>query len=159
MAELVITLRLPLDRAEVWRRLWSAPRHTAVIPLTVVTSSARRGRLDVAGARVRARTAVGPWGFDDDMETVAVSTPEGDGPWRCRIVKRGKVVRGAIDATACALELPGGRAATELRWRQRISVAGLPRALDPVTAAVAWVAYRATIRRIVDAQAVRGLRR
>ncbi|MCG7321150.1 MULTISPECIES: hypothetical protein [Arsenicicoccus] len=152
MAELAITLRLPLPREVVWRRLWSASRHTASIPLTVVTSSAPEGRLDVDGALVRARTTVGPWGFDDDMETVAVATPEGDGPWQCRIVKRGKVVHGAIDAVARTVELPGGRSGTELRWRQRITVTGMPRVADPLTAAVAWVAYRTAISRIVSGE-------
>ena len=152
MSELAITLRLPLPRDVVWRRLWSASRHTASIPLTVVTSSVPEGRLDVEGALVRARTAVGPWGFDDDMETVSVTTPEGDGPWECRIDKRGKVVHGAIDAVARTVELPGGRSGTELRWRQRITVTGMPRVADPLTAAVAWVAYRTAISRIVSGE-------
>ena len=88
-------------------------------------------------------------GHVDDMETVAVATPEGDGQWQCRIVKRGKVVHGAIDAVARTVELPGGRSGTELRWRQRITVTGMPRVADPLTAAVAWVAYRTAISQIV----------
>ncbi|AKT51605.1 hypothetical protein [Arsenicicoccus sp. oral taxon 190] len=146
MAEIAITLTVPLPREVVWRRLWSPSRHTAAIPLTVVTSTS--DPMAQPGSRVVARTSVGPVGFDDVMEVVDVATPP-DGAWECRIHKRGRVIRGAIAVTVQDRTGSQDGVVSEVRWRQRIFVAGLPAVLDPVVGGAAWLAYRTGIRRII----------
>ncbi|WP_409483324.1 hypothetical protein [Arsenicicoccus dermatophilus] len=143
MADLVLNLRIPLPRELVRERLWCADRHTEEIPLTTVSTSGN-GRLDQVGAEILARTGWWPLAVDDRMLVLDVSCPE-DGPWRYRIVKIGTVVRGSVDATLVPAE---AGAATDLVWRQRVSVIGVPRWADPLTAAVARMAYASAIRRI-----------
>ena len=87
MARFALDVRSPHPPARAWAALWDLDRHTALIPLTTVT-----GTTDVGG-RFSARTAVGPFGFDDPMEIVEWCPPA-----RARIVKRGTVVRGSIKA-------------------------------------------------------------
>lgn len=147
VAEIVIRVSVPLPREDVWRRLWDPARHTGAIPLTVVSSPPS---MAAVGARVTARTAIGAWGFDDTM-TVTGVVDEGPGPWACRLVKTGRVVRGTVAATVTACPGHDGAPGTDLVWRQRLTIRGLPAAADPVVAAVAWAGYRAALRRIVGA--------
>lgn len=116
------TAPLPLD--ETWRRLTAWHRHGDAVPLTrvTVTTAPPTG----PGTRLVARTGLGPLAFDDPME-VTVWEPPGDGaPGRCRLEKRGRVVRGWAE-----IEVrpgPGGR--TRVRWHEELSVRLLPAALD-----------------------------
>lgn len=139
-----LRLEVPLPRAVVWERLWDAARHTRFIPLTTVEPA--EGHIARTGHRFTAHTGVGPVGVDDVMIVREAATPR-QAPWLCRVEKVGRMVHGSITATA--LEPRAGT--TELVWRQSLRIVGLPRALDPVVAAVARRAYAVTIRRIIGA--------
>ncbi|MFF4895417.1 SRPBCC family protein [Streptomyces sp. NPDC001068] len=118
------TVPLPID--EAWRRLteWSA--HADAVPLTRVTvltdPPTRVGTVFVA------RSGLGPLAFEDPMEVTVWEPPEDGGPGRCRLVKRGRVVRGW--AELAVHPGPGGR--TRVSWHEELAVRGLPSALDPL---------------------------
>ncbi|GAA4813726.1 SRPBCC family protein [Streptomyces ziwulingensis] len=114
------TAPLPLD--ETWRRLTEWHRHGAAVPLTRVTVTPDAPTR--VGTLVVARTGVGPLAFDDPMEVTVWEPPHDDGPGRCRLEKRGRLVRGWAE-----IEVrpgPGGR--TRVLWRERLDV--LPSPLD-----------------------------
>ncbi|GGU46824.1 hypothetical protein GCM10010259_42240 [Streptomyces daghestanicus] len=114
----------PLPPAEAWRRLTTWQRHGDVVPLTRVTvlTPPPTG----VGTRFVARTGLGPLAFDDPMEVTVWEPPGEDGaPGRCRLEKRGRLVRGWAE-----IEVgpgPGGRA--RVRWREELTVRPLPSAL------------------------------
>lgn len=160
MARVALRVPSPLPPAACWERLVDARVHTAAVPLTRVRADG--GSFGRPGATLVARTALGPVGFDDPM-TVDVA----DGH-RLHLRKRGRVVRGWVRATVTpapdgAPGRAGGRAAgraaggspgptaggSVVAWEQEITVAGVPRALDPVVGAVAARAYAAALRAIV----------
>lgn len=87
MAVFRVVRHTPLSPAETWRRLTDWPRHGDVVPLTRVT--VRTAPPGGRGTVFVARTGVGRLGFDDVMEVVAWEPPV-----RCRLEKRGAVVRG-----------------------------------------------------------------
>ncbi|MFD5805530.1 SRPBCC family protein [Streptomyces sp. NPDC048171] len=116
------TAPLPLD--EAWRRLTTWSRHGDAVPLTRVTvetpGPTRRGTVIVA------RTGGGPFAFDDRMEVTVWQPPGDDTPGRCRLEKRGRLVRGWAE-----IEVrpgPGGR--TRVLWREELDVRLLPSAFD-----------------------------
>jgi hypothetical protein len=122
------TAPLPID--EAWRRLTEWPRHADTVPLTRITvvtdPPTREGTLLVA------RTGIGPLAFDDPMEVTVWHPPSDGEPGRCRLVKRGRVVRGWAE-----LEVrpgPGGR--TRVLWREELRLRWLPPLFDrPLAAA------------------------
>lgn len=138
MARFVVQVRSPLPPAQAGERLLDPARHSGAVPLTTVT-----GSMSEAGARFVARTG-GRLGFDDPMVVRALHRTD-DGLLLV-IDKQGRVVHGRIRAQL----RPDGQG-TALRWEQVIALAGLPRFLDPVLAAVARGAYGATLRRILAA--------
>ena len=128
-----IDLPVPGPPAEVWGRLWDLDRHTAAVPLTVVSG----GPLG-PGVRFVGRTRLGPVHVDDVMVV-----REWDPPRRCVVEKVGSPLGGRIEAT---LEpAPGG---TRLRWRQRYVVAGVPDALVALARPAVRAAYLQALRRI-----------
>jgi carbon monoxide dehydrogenase subunit G len=114
---------------QVWERVTDWRRHGDVVPLTTVT---------VDGDRFTARTGLGPLGFDDVMEVVSW-----DPPRRCRIEKRGRLVRGWAEIDV--RPRPDGGA--HLTWREDIHVRGVPRFLAPLES----FAGRLLFTRTVDA--------
>lgn len=155
MASFALDVPSPHPPGRAWAALWDLRAHTALIPLTTVKGTTG------AGGRFVARTALGPWGFEDPMEVVRWCPPApaedasasgAAGPAGCRaipghavIVKRGRVIRGRIEVRITPDEGIGSR----IRWAQEISVAALPALADPLVAAVARLAYGAVLRRLV----------
>jgi hypothetical protein len=119
---------VPLAPAEAWHRLTRWERHGDTVPLTRVTAEppgpTRRGTLVVA------RTGAGPLAFADPMEVTVWQPPREETPGRCRLVKRGRVVRGWAEIEVGAE--PGGR--TRVGWREELDVRFLPPLLDGLLA-------------------------
>ncbi|MFF4471585.1 SRPBCC family protein [Streptomyces sp. NPDC001599] len=124
MAVFSLERTAPLAPAEAWRRLTRWERHGDTVPLTRVTAEppgpTRPGTLVVA------RTGAGPLAFDDPMEVTLWEPPRADAPGRCRLVKRGRVVRGRAEIEVGTA--PGGRA--RVRWREELDVRLVPPLLD-----------------------------
>ncbi|MBE7188565.1 SRPBCC family protein [Jatrophihabitans endophyticus] len=109
---------LPVD--EAWVRLTDWPRHGDHVPFTVVeiTTPPPTG----VGTVFVARTGLGRLGFDDVMEIVGWDEPAGGSAGRCRIEKRGRVMKGWAELTVEPLG-PGSRTT----WREEAAPAHLPR--------------------------------
>ncbi|MEU8761344.1 SRPBCC family protein [Streptomyces sp. NPDC048659] len=118
----------------VWRRLTDWPAHGAQVPLTrtTVLTAGPSG----VGTRFTARTGLGRFGFDDPMEVVVFEPPAPGRTAVCRLVKLGRVVRGA--ASFEVAETPGG---SRVVWTEELSVRGVPAALDPVLALAGRVLF------------------
>lgn len=129
-----IDLLAPGPPEEVWGRLWDLDRHTAAIPLTTV-----HGGTLGAGAGFTARTALGPVGFDDDMQVITWQPPR-----HAVIGKVGRVLRGRIEVVL----RPAGPD-TRLRWRQSFGVTGVPDAVARYAAPAVRAAYLSALRRLV----------
>lgn len=119
--------------ADVWARLWDLDRHTEAIPLTTV-----QGGTLGPQASFTARTALGPLGFDDDMEVVRWEPPR-----HAAIAKVGPVLRGTIEVHL----RPAGQD-TRLLWRQTYGAAGVPDGLARYAAPLVRAAYLSSIRRL-----------
>ncbi|MGA5822955.1 SRPBCC family protein [Kitasatospora sp. NPDC094028] len=139
MARFVLTRRSPLPPAECWRRLTDWPRHGDRVPFTrvgVVRGDGRSGDLIVA------RTRIGPLRFDDPMEIVELTAPAPGRDGHCRLVKRGRAVRGG--AVLRVRAAAGG--GSEASWAEELRIAGLPALFDPVVARIG----RAVFGRLLD---------
>jgi hypothetical protein len=145
VASFDVHLRPDLPAAEAWRRVLDLRAHSVVIPLTTVRGDQLEAADLVPGSRFVARTALGPLGFDDVMVVDEISQPTDGSGARALIRKEGRVIRGDIEL----LVTPRGDGGSTLDWTQRISVRGVPRALDPVVARVAGAAYGRTIRQLL----------
>lgn len=122
---------------QTWERLWDLDRHTAAVPLTVVTG----GPLAL-GSRFVGRTKFGPLHLDD-----VTVVREWDPPLRCVIEKVGTPLRGRIEATLTPL----GTGQTTLHWRQSYAVARLPDRLVGLARPLVRLAYAHALRRITHA--------
>ncbi|MEU1285063.1 SRPBCC family protein [Kitasatospora sp. NPDC005856] len=134
MARFVLIRRTPLPPAECWERLTAWPRHGERVPFTRVRVVRGTGR--EAGDVVLARTALGPLRFDDPMELTELVTPGPGREGRCRLVKRGRPVRGWAELRVRAV----GGGSTAL-WTEELAVVGLPRLADPVLAGAGRVVF------------------
>lgn len=144
VAHFDVRILSPLPADEAWARILDLNAHSAVIPLTTLTGDTLYAAGLVPGSRFVARTALGPVGFDDRMVVDEITQPtERDGA-SARIRKEGRAIRGIIHLTVTPVA-DGSR----VEWSQDISVRGVPRALDPVVARVAWAAYGSTLRRLL----------
>ena len=114
LIEIVREVRITPD--EAWARLTDWPRHGDHVPLT---------RIERTDGGFDAFTGIGRFGFHDPMDVV-----EWHPPTSCRLEKRGRLVRGW--ARIEVEPLPSG---CRVRWREDISVRGVPRALDGITRA------------------------
>ncbi|MFJ1809288.1 MULTISPECIES: SRPBCC family protein [unclassified Streptomyces] len=137
---------VPLSPDDAWRRLTQWPRHGDVVPLTRVTvltpPPTREGTVLVA------RSGLGPLAFDDRMEVTVWQPPSPDGPGRCRLDKRGRVVRGWAE-----IEVrpgPGGRA--RVVWREEVRVRFLPPLFDPLLGAAARSVFGRAVNRLLRGQ-------
>ena len=117
---------VPLSPQDAWRRLTQWSRHGDVVPFTRVLvltpPPTREGTVFVA------RSECGPLAFDDRMEVTVWQPPTDDAPGRCRLEKRGRVVRGWAE-----IEVrpgPGGR--SRVIWREELGVRLLPGFFDPL---------------------------
>ncbi|MGX2993808.1 SRPBCC family protein [Streptomyces sp. JNUCC 64] len=138
MALVVLERRTPLDPAEAWERLVDWERHGAFVPLTrlTVTPPPPVG----PGTTVVARTGIGRFGFDDPMEVVEWVPPHGGGAGRCRLEKRGRLVRGWAEIRVRP-EATGAR----VEWREDLRVRGVPALADPLLAAAGRLAFGRTV--------------
>jgi hypothetical protein len=172
MAHFTVRRRAPVAARVAWERVLDLHAQEQVIPFTTVRRSpaaaadatspssadaaiggsgpggraaATDGELRV-GTRFVGRTACGPVGFDDPMVVEALRRPTDELPGFARIRKEGTAIRGWIYLTVTA----EGPASSQVVWSQVISVRGVPRALDPLVAAVARAAYGWAVGRLLE---------
>lgn len=121
MSELEITsrIRVRADPQRVWELAMDWSRQGEWIPATVV-----RGGTGV-GARVEARTGVGPAAFTDTMVITEWAPPR-----RCVVRHTGRVVRGS----GVFEVVPQGEF-SEFRWTELIDLP-VPEAVRPVATAI-----------------------
>lgn len=144
MSRFRICLACALPPEEAWRRVLDLRAHGAVLPLTTVLGERLAADDLRAGDRFVARTAIGPLRLDDAMLVEAIVPPGQGRPGHARIRKQGRAVRGWIE-----LRVAASAYGSTVDWRQEITVWGVPRLAGPVTAAVARLAYRAALRRLL----------
>ncbi|MEU1180988.1 SRPBCC family protein [Streptomyces sp. NPDC005820] len=135
------TVPLPLE--EAWRRLTEWPRHGEVVPLTRVTVVTPPPTGE--GTVVVARSGLGPLSFDDRMEVAVWHPPGADEPGRCRLEKRGRVVRGWAEIEVWPG--PGGR--TRVVWREELGVRFLPFPFDPLLRATARQVFGRAVNKLL----------
>lgn len=126
---------VPLSPQDAWRRLTQWSRHGDAVPFTrvhVLTPPPTR-----EGTVLVARSGVGPLAFDDRMEVTGWQPPDADGPGRCRLDKRGKVVLGWAEIEV--RPAPGGR--TRVIWREELRLRFLPSLFDPLVKASAGMVF------------------
>lgn len=136
MAQFEVRRETSLPAADAWSRLTDWEGHGQFIPLTTVTRSGAG-----VGSTFSARTALGPFGFDDIMDVTMWEPPAGDRPGRCRIVKRGRVISGWAELVVT----PTATGST-VRWLEEASIRRIGRALDLPSR----VASRVIFGRLVD---------
>jgi hypothetical protein len=128
-----------LSPQDAFARLTDWARHAEFLPFTTIRLA---GLIrDDVGARFVARTALGPFHFDDPMEVSYWQPPTDDEPGVCRVVKHGKVVLGSA-----VLTVTPSREGCVVRWQEDAQVRGPGRLL-------AWPSRVAGMRvfgRLVD---------
>ncbi|NGN64546.1 SRPBCC family protein [Streptomyces sp. A7024] len=142
MAYFHLERHVPLPAAEAWRRATDFARHADGIPATRIV---RSGDIAAVGGRFTARTGWRRVGFDDPMEIVRWQPP-GDGgtPGRCRLEKRGRLVRGWAE-----IEVYGEGAGTRVGWREELRPLGMPRVFDPLLARAARAVFGRALDRLL----------
>ncbi len=143
MVTFLLERTAPLPLPEAWRRLTEWPRHAEAVPLTRVTVTTPGPTRE--GTRFVARSGLGPLSFDDVMEVTVWQPPGDDIPGRCRLEKRGRVVRGWAE-----IEVqpgPGGRA--RVVWREELRVRWLPGAFDGVLRSAARYMFGRAVNRLL----------
>lgn len=136
-----LQLHVPDPATRVWDRLVELDRHTAAVPLTLVTPVGERMH---EGLNFAGETRLGPVGFVDTMVVKRADPPAAPHPGRLVVEKFGPVA-GRVEATVEQVAT-----GTLVVWRQSLQPAWLPAALRPLGAALAKLAYGAGIRRIVS---------
>jgi hypothetical protein len=146
VAQFAVSQEVRAPAGLVWDAMVDWPRHGDWAPLTVVrvTTSLAGG----VGAEFVARTGVGLLAFDDPM-TVELWQPPGgnapdDGPGRCEVIKRGRVVLG--QAGFSVIPLAGGRCRVD--WDEDVTVRPhrVTRFAGPLLSLAGRVGFGATLR-------------
>lgn len=143
----MVTIEATVDVDAPTTRTWSAlvdwPAHGAWTPLTTVRVISDRP--DGLGARFVGRTGVGPVAFDDPMEIVEWSPPQGEQPGRCAVRKRGRVVLGSARFEVHPL----GPRRSLVVWREDVDLppVWLTRPLGPLVSLAGRVVLRRVLRR------------
>lgn len=135
-----------LAPSEAWRRLTDWPRHGDAVPLTrvTVTTPPPAG----PGTELVARTGIGPLAFDDRMEVTVWRPPREGGGGRCRLEKRGRLVRGWAEIEVAPD--PGGAGRTLIGWHEELRLPlPLPRPVDGLLARVARRAFARAVDRLL----------
>ena len=144
MAEFLIRAESPRPATACFARLVDWDALSAAIPLTRLR---HEGRPRV-GQRFVARTGLGRLGFDDVMAVEVLNPPAGDAvgasPGVVEVVKTGRVIGGRVRWTVTPLE-----SGAAIEWRQNLTIAWLPRWLDPLVGWVGRLAYREGLRRLL----------
>jgi hypothetical protein len=118
-----------LTARECWVRVTDWPAHAAQVPLTAVEEAS--GPPTRVGSVFVVRSAVGRFGFDDPMEVVEWQPPSPGRPGRCRLEKRGRVIKGWAE-----IEVHGTDSGSVVLWVEELRFPLLPSALDPLVARV-----------------------
>ncbi|MET8682941.1 SRPBCC family protein [Streptomyces sp. NPDC004732] len=145
MAIFQITRDTPLPADEAWRRLTTWERHGDVAPLTRIT--VRTPPPTHVGTVFVARSALGPVGFDDVMEVVEWSPPDGTAPGRLRLEKRGTFVTGWAEIEV----YPTAGRGSAVVWREDLRVRWLPAVCDGVLSSVARRMFGRAADRLIAA--------
>lgn len=147
MSRFRIERTVALPPAEVWRRLTDWPAHGAQVPFTRTT--VLTAGPNAVGTRFTARTGLGRLAFDDPMEVMILDPPAPGRTGVCRLVKRGRVVRGAASfevseasgAGTPGSGAPGGVAGSRVVWVEELRLRGVPAVFDPVLALAGRVLF------------------
>ena len=126
-----LSFRTPLAPGEALRRLADVAAHSDIVPLTTGRGP-NPDELAVDDVVV-ARTALGPFGFDDVMRVRQLERPQ-----LLVLDKVGSLLGG--DVRIEVTDEPGGSGGSRVQWEQRVDLPGVRRALPkPVAAAVVRV--------------------
>jgi len=142
MARFVARHDSPLSPREAWDRLTTWPRHAQYVPRTTISITTPAP--NAVGTIFVARTHLGPLSFDDPMELVEWSPPEGDRPGRCRLIKRGTVMLGWAE-----LEVAPHGSGSRATWTEEITVAPIPKWADAVTRVSSRLMFSRVLRRLL----------
>jgi hypothetical protein len=144
VARFTATVEVAAPAARVWQALVDWPAHGRWVPLTRVTVLTPSGA--GVGARFVGRTGIGPLAFDDPMQVTEWVPPSGSDPGRCRVVKQGRVVRGAAWFTV----VPLGTARCRVAWTEDVEItpARLTRPLRRLVEPAGRRAFTATLRQL-----------
>jgi len=142
MALVHVTRRIDADPQRVWQLVTDWPAQSRWIPLTRVFIDPDGPSAGV-GTRFTGRTGLGPLFFDDLME-VTEWQPPADGAGRCRVVHRGRWVRGWAEITV----VPAAGGGAQLTWLEDIRPRWTPRLADPVVAGVGRVLFDGTLAKL-----------
>jgi hypothetical protein len=120
MPPFVVTRDSSLPPDEAWARIVDWPQHARFVPFTtiVVTTPPPTGPRTVFNAR----TGLGRFAFDDPMEVVEWDPPDHGSGGRCRLEKRGRVMRGWAELSV----EPSGTGSRAV-WREEAVPAHVPR--------------------------------
>ena len=137
MTSMSVSVDIDAPAETTWRVVTDWERQGCWIPMTDV-------RLDPgspvgSGARISARTALGPLGFLDTM-VVDVWEP----PYRCEVRHLGKVVTGR--GVFLVDERPGGR--SRFTWREGLESSGPRRVVDLATVVPTRALFRLALSRL-----------
>jgi carbon monoxide dehydrogenase subunit G len=138
-----VSVDLAVDAEQAWLVVCDWSRQGEWIPATRVRTT--RGAGDAVGDRVVARTALGPFGFDDPMEIVRWEPPH-----LCEVRHLGRVVRG----TGTFAVEPAGGGRSRFVWAEQLTVPGgrvgdlAFRLVRPVTALLLRLALRRLARAV-----------
>jgi uncharacterized protein YndB with AHSA1/START domain len=131
----------PVDR--VWALITDWPAHGRWIPLTRVGIDPDSPTVEGLGTRFTGRTALGPIGFDDPMTVTEWQPPDGAGPGRCRVVKRGRWLAGWAE-----IEVRPEAGGSRLSWVEDVRPRWTPKLVDPVVSLVGKLLFDRTLRRL-----------
>ena len=143
MATFVARHESPLSPQDAWARLTAWPRHAKYVPRTTISITTPGP--NAVGTIFLARTHLGPLSFDDPMELVEWSPPDGDGPGRCRLIKRGTVMLGWAE-----LEVERRGSGSRATWTEEITVARMPKWAAPVTRVSSRLMFSRVLRRLLE---------
>ena len=133
----VIELRMLEPPDVVWARLWDLDRHTVAVPFTRVASV--DGHPLAADSEFVARTALGPFGFDDRMVVREWRPTE-----HAVVEKVGRWLSGTI-----TVDLVRDGDGSRLVWRQSFGARFIPDPAGALVTPMVRAGYRRSLRRIL----------
>ena len=138
MRSFTAVVETSLPPAEAFAALTDWPAHGRHVPFTRVRVL---HEADGVGTTFRARTALGPLGFDDDMRVTEWQPPGPDGRGHAALAKTGRPLRGSA-----RIEVEPRGTGSLVRWTEGVQVG--PRGLAPVVDAVSVPAGRLLFGRV-----------